>query len=159
METKNTIDEKQSYVTFSLGRESFAIPVLSVLEITISESLTNVPNAPSFIEGILNFRGEIIPVVNLHRRFNKPRVERDENMIVVVDMNTGKKNTHMGLLVDDVMDVIEFRFADINKTPEMGISYDQDFLQGVVDHELQFLMVLNLEKVLHMKAISGVAAT
>jgi purine-binding chemotaxis protein CheW len=152
MKTDNqSIDKNESFLTFTLNGENFAVPIKNVMEIMESGKITQVPNAPKTIVGIFNFRGEIVPLVDMYNRFNCTEGSNSAKMIIVVDLEVEKKKTHIGLYVDDVTDVIEFSAADIRKTPEMGIHYSQDFLQGIVDIDKQFVMVLNIEKVLDFK--------
>lgn len=152
MKTDNlSIDNSQSFLTFTLNGEYFAVPIKHVMEIMESGKITQVPNAPKTIVGIFNFRGEIVPLVDMYNRFNCIKGSNSAKMIIVVDLEIEKKKTHIGLHVDDVTDVIEFTAADIRKTPEMGIHYSQDFLEGIVDIDKQFIMVLNIGKVLDFK--------
>lgn len=147
--SKINIDDNKHYINYRLGNENFAISVDRVMEIIQYRTLTKVPNSSDFIKGVINFRGEIVPVIDMHRRFSMERPEDAEGMIVVIDSNTGKSSNHMGLLVDEVEDIIEFKYKDLHKTPDMGINYDLSFIDGVVDIEERFIIVLDLEKVLN----------
>jgi len=154
--SKINIDDNKHYINYRLGNENFAISVDRVLEIIQYRTLTKVPNSSDFIKGVINFRGEIVPVIDMHRRFSMERSEDAEGMIVVIDSNTGKSSNHMGLLVDEVEDIIEFKYKDLHKTPDMGINYDLSFIDGVVDIEERFIIVLDLEKVLNKYELAEV---
>jgi purine-binding chemotaxis protein CheW len=80
------IDKKTSYINLRIGSESFAISVYKVLEIIQFEHLTKVPNASDFVPGVLNFRGSIVPVIDMHKRFNTEASVSEDRMVVVVDM-------------------------------------------------------------------------
>jgi purine-binding chemotaxis protein CheW len=142
------IDRKKSYIYFSIGKENFAIDVSKVLEIMHLEQITVVPNASDYIRGILNFRGVIVPIINLAKRFNFPQQEDRNDMIIVVEIYHNEKIILMGLLVNEVNDVIEFEFKDIQSVPDIGIKYNPEFIEGFIELNGKFIMVLNVEKVL-----------
>jgi purine-binding chemotaxis protein CheW len=153
---KSNIDDIKHYINYRLGNENFAISVDRVLEIIKNRNMTKIPNSSQYIKGVINFRGEIVPVINMYKRFNMEKAETQEGMIVVVDGNTDKSNNHIGLLVDEVEDVIEFKYKDLRKSPDMGINYDMSFIDGIVDIEGRFIMVLNIEKVLNKTELAEI---
>jgi purine-binding chemotaxis protein CheW len=155
MKTRD-IDKVNCYINFSISNEFFAIPISKVLEILPLNQLTLVPNAPDFIKGILNFRGAIVPVINLRKRFNFVRQEVDGNMVVVVEVIHGDKPVLMGLLVDEVTDVIEFEYKDIRSVPETGIKYNPEFLEGFIETNGKFTMVLDLDRVLSITELTEI---
>jgi purine-binding chemotaxis protein CheW len=150
------IDKKLNYINLKIGTENFAIIVDKVLEIIQLEKLTCVPNSPDFVLGILNFRGSIVPVIDMHKRFNVNTVENIENMIVVVDITNKDMNVLMGLLVDQVTNVIEFDYKSIRSVPDLGIKYNPEFLEGFIEDDNQFIMVLNIDRVLSIDELSEV---
>jgi purine-binding chemotaxis protein CheW len=150
------IDKRKSYVNFSIGKENFAIIVSRVLEILQLDQLTHVPNASDFVKGILNFRGSIVPVINLHKRFNFTQQDAEGNMVVVIEVLNNGNHVLMGLLVDEVTDVIEFEYKDIRAVPEIGIKYNPDFLEGFIERNGKFTMVLNLDRVLSVSELAEV---
>jgi purine-binding chemotaxis protein CheW len=150
------IDKKKSYINFSMGMENFAIIVNRVLEILHLQQLTHVPNASDFVKGILNFRGAIVPVINLHKRFHFNQQEDEGNMIIVVEVKHNDNHVLMGLLVDEVTDVIEFEYKDIRAVPEIGIKYNPDFLEGFIEMNGKFTMVLDVDRVLSVSELAEV---
>jgi purine-binding chemotaxis protein CheW len=156
--SKVNIDDVKHYINYRLGNENFAISVDRVLEIIKERTLTKVPNSSQFIKGVINFRGEIVPVIDMHRRFNIIQKEDEEGMIVVINGDSDKSNYHIGLQVDEVEDVIEFRYRELRKSPDQGINYDNSFIDGVVDVENRFIMVLNIDKVLNKTELAEVKA-
>jgi purine-binding chemotaxis protein CheW len=152
------IDKKISYVSLRIGTEQFAISVYKVLEIIQFENLTHVPNSSDFVPGVLNFRGSIVPVIDMHKRFNAEESDNDDKMVIVVDVINKDKNVLMGLLVDQVNDVIEFDYKSIKSVPELGIKYNPEFLQGFIEKDDKFIMVLDIDRVLNVQELSEVTA-
>lgn len=151
------IDKKTSYINLKIGTESFAISVYKVLEIIQFEQLTRVPNASDFVPGVLNFRGSIVPVIDMHKRFNTEDTGSADKMVVVVDVVNKDKNVLMGLLVDQVTDVIEFEYKSIKSVPDLGIKYNPEFIEGFIELEGKFVMVLNIDRVLNVKELAEVS--
>jgi purine-binding chemotaxis protein CheW len=150
------IDKKISYVNLRIGTEQFAISVYKVLEIIQFGNLTQVPNSSDFVPGVLNFRGSIVPVIDMHKRFNAVESDSDDKMVIVVDVINKDKNVLMGLLVDQVTDVIEFDYKSIKTVPELGIKYNPEFLQGFIEKDDKFIMVLDIDRVLNVRELSEV---
>jgi purine-binding chemotaxis protein CheW len=148
------IEKKASYISLRIGTEQCAISVYKVLEIVNYGQITRVPNSPEFIPGVLNFRGSIVPLIDMPKRFNMNITDNDEKMIVVVDVMNKDKNVLMGLLVNEVTDVIEFDFKSIKSVPEMGIKFNPEFLEGFIELGNKFIMVLNIDRVLNVDELS-----
>ncbi len=151
------IDKKTSYINLRIGSESFAISVYKVLEIIQFEQLTKIPNASDFVPGVLNFRGSIVPVIDMHKRFNIENTGSADKMVVVVDIVSKDKNVLMGLLVDQVTDVIEFEYKNIKAVPDLGIKYNPEFLEGFIEIDEKFIMVLNIDRVLNVQELAEVS--
>ena len=148
---------KSSYIYFRIGKENYAIIVNKVLEILQSGKLTHIPNSSEYIKGVLNFRGEIVPVIDMHKRFNMKKAEGEDNrMIIVIDLETEKNNVLMGLLVDQVRDVIEIDYKTIRKVPDIGINYNPEFLEGMIEKDDQFILLLNVDKVLKVSELAEI---
>jgi purine-binding chemotaxis protein CheW len=150
------IDKKTSYINLQIGTESFAISVYKVLEIMQFEQLTRIPNTSEFVPGVLNFRGSIVPVIDMHKRFNIEASEAADKMVVVVEIVNKDKNVLMGLLVDQVTDVIEFEYKNIKSVPDLGIKYNPEFLEGFIEENGKFIMVLNIDRVLNVQELSEI---
>ena len=150
------IDKKTSYIKLRIGTESFAISVYKVLEIIQFDQLTKVPNASDFVPGVLNFRGSIVPVIDMHKRFNTVAGDAEDRMVVVVDILNKDKSVLMGLLVDQVTDVIEFEYKNIKSVPDLGIKYNPEFLEGFIEEDDKFIMVLNIDRVLSVHELAEV---
>jgi len=154
MENKS-IDKKTSYINFKIGKESFAVSVYKVLEIIQLNNLTRIPNTSQFVLGVLNFRGSIVPIIDMHKRFNVKK-KSDNNMIIVVDIEYNDNSAMMGLLVDEVTDVIEISYKDIRSVPEIGIKYNPEFLEGIVEKDDDFILVLNTDRVLNVAELAEI---
>jgi len=150
------IEKKKSYVNFSIGKENFAIIVDDVLEIINLDQLTHVPNSSDFVLGILNYRGNIVPVINLHKRFNYIQHEVRCDTVIVVNVMNSENHVLMGLLVDEVTDVIEFEYKDIRTVPDLGLKYNPAFLEGFIEMKEKFIMVLNVNKVLSVSELAEI---
>jgi purine-binding chemotaxis protein CheW len=153
------IDKKNSYINLKIGTEQFAISVSKVLEIIEFDQITQVPDSSPFVLGVINFRGSIVPVIDMHLRFNIEGKSEENKMVVIVDMHNKDKNVLMGLLVDQVTDVLEFEYTSIKSVPDLGIKYNPEFLEGFIEQEGRFIMVLNIDRVLSLQELSAIDYT
>jgi purine-binding chemotaxis protein CheW len=151
------IDKKTSYISLRIGTEYFAISVYNVLEIIQFEKLTRIPDSSEYIPGVINFRGSIVPVIDMHKRFKIENNDSSEKMVVVVEVASNDKNVLMGLLVDLVTDVIEFESKEIKSVPDLGIKYNPEFLDGFIEREGKFIMVMNTDYVLSVAELSEIS--
>lgn len=136
-----TDDELLQLVTFEVGSEEFAIPILSVQEINRMMEITRVPQSPQFVEGVINLRGKIIPVVDLRQRFGMPPAERNgDNRIIVVEVS----GRVIGFTVDRVNEVLRIESGIVEPAPAMVASLDSDYVQGVGKLPDRLLILLEL---------------
>jgi purine-binding chemotaxis protein CheW len=144
-------------VSFHLGGEEYALEILQVQEIIRMVDLTRVPNSPDFVEGVINLRGKVIPVIGLRKRFGMPAKEYDkQSRIVVVEMH----GTVVGFVVDAVNEVLRIA-ADTVEPPPRLTKVDRELVSGVGKLENRLLLLLDLEKLLtqsEQAAVSGAAA-
>lgn len=146
MNTKE-IQNRNSYLSFSLYKETFAMNVVNVLEVLEKQSITQVPDTPEYIVGVVNFRGEILPVLETRLKFKMPHREEENYVIIVLELNTNGKKQLIGAIVDSVVDVIEISDNHIKEVPEMGSNYNSEYLKGMLKSEKGFTMILNIHKV------------
>lgn len=140
--------EKETYLTFKLGQEFFAVGVANVLEVLERQQITPVPRAPEHILGIINFRGSILPVVDTRQRFNLSDSETHENSILIVfEMESVEKQLSIAATADAVKDVIEISQDEIKPIPEIGLKYDAQFIRGVIRRDENFILILDTEAV------------
>jgi purine-binding chemotaxis protein CheW len=147
------------YLSFALGGESYAIPVLKVREIIRLTNITAVPQMPAHIRGVINLRGKIIPVMDLRLRFGfAGAANTEKNCIVVVQVkNPAGQSTAMGLLVDAVEEVAQFGAADIEETPDFGAQVDTQYIMGMAKVKGVVKALLDIERVVGGEAEAGLA--
>jgi purine-binding chemotaxis protein CheW len=137
-----------TYLSFTVCDELFAVNVVSVLEVLQKQHITHVPNAPNFIKGIINFRGEVVPVFESRIKFDLPsRSEETSFVIIVLDLSTNNEIFRVGAIVDKVKDVIAIDDNDIKSVPKMSKDFHSDFLYGIFKLGDDFIMLLDVEKV------------
>lgn len=134
-------------VSFSLGKQIFAIDILQVQEIIRMLEITQVPNVPEFVKGVINLRGKVIPVVDLRKRFNLTAAEENlqERIIVVKG-----ENKPVGMVVDDVSDVLRFPQDEVESAPAMVSNIDSQSIAGVVKAKDRLVILLDVAKILSM---------
>lgn len=137
-----------SYLTFKLGDELFAANVSKVLNILEFTRITKVPKAPSYMKGVINLRGDVLPVIDTRLKFGMDETQfTTSTCILVLIIEFDNETIHLGALVDSVQEVLEFEENVILKAPSIGSSYRSDFIKGVVEHQDNFIMLLDVEKV------------
>lgn len=143
MEHIKAEDELQ-LVTFRLASEEYGLPITKVQEINRLLPVTKLPQTPSFMEGIINLRGRIIPVIDLRKRFQLSITEHDDDTrIVVVEMN----GQTVGVTVDAVKEVVRLSTANI-ETPPASIAVDSRFINGVGKTDDRLIILLDIDQVL-----------
>ena len=130
-------------VIFRLGHEEFALPIASVIEILRLQKLTRMPRAPYFVQGVMNLRGKVFPVVDLKRRLELPAATADQKTrIMVVDFH----GDQMGLLVDEVREVYRGESLDLKQAPHLAQGVTRDYLSGVVTQGERMILLLELDR-------------
>ena len=127
-----TTDELKQYLTFILDGEEYGVPILKVNGIQGWEKTTPIPNSPEFVKGIINLRGEIVPIIDLRKRFGLADMAYNQHTVVIVVRveQEGKKRT-VGLVVDAVADVYNIEPDAIHNTPEFGDRINNNFIRGL----------------------------
>lgn len=142
-------------VTFEVGEEEFAVDILAVQEINRMMELTRVPQSPPDVEGVINLRGRIIPVVDLRKRFGFPKSERtSEARIIVVEVHSRV----LGFTVDRVHEVLRIPSSIVEPAPAMVCSIDSDFIAGVGKLNDRLLILLDLNRLFSAESAAGMAA-
>ncbi len=137
-----------TYLSFIVCDELFAVNVSKVLEVLQKQRITHVPNAPEYIKGIINFRGEVVPVFESRNKFNlPPRPEEASYVVIVFDLSEDTDIFRIGAVVDRVKDVITIDDNEIKLVPPMSKEFNTDFLHGIYKQLNDFIMLLNVEKV------------
>jgi purine-binding chemotaxis protein CheW len=153
VQTETTANHKSSvadnragkYLTFVLAEEEYGIEILKVREIIGIMEITAIPRMPDYVEGVINLRGKVIPVVDLRSKFGMMKADRSsENCIIVVDI----KCAVMGIIVDRVSEVLDIRSEDIEDAPKVGVSVDTDFILGMAKAKGCVKILLEIGRVL-----------
>jgi purine-binding chemotaxis protein CheW len=136
---------KNRYLTFSIGNESYGIEVRYVTEIIGIQAITEIPELPGYIKGIINLRGKIIPVMDVRLRFKKePREYNDRTCIIVIDI----RDISIGLIVDTVSEVITILEQDIVEPPKMNKGFQNRYIKNIGKVENDVKLLLDCEKLL-----------
>jgi chemotaxis signal transduction protein len=158
MEIREVI-QQTPYLTFSVGEEEYGVSVLKVREILEYETVTRVPRAPGFVCGVINLRGRVVPVVDLALRFGvSPSPITSRSCIVIVEAELDGEPVIMGLVADAVSQVVEFLPGEIEAPPSFGTRADIAYLRGLGRAGRQFVLLLDLDRVLSVDEAGQVAA-
>ncbi|ADL07883.1 chemotaxis protein CheW [Thermosediminibacter oceani] len=139
------MEEVRQFVVFRLGQEEYGVDILQVNTIERMMPITRVPKAPHYVEGVINLRGEIVPVIDLRKRFDLPPLEITGDtriIIVMVDDLT------VGMIVDSATEVIQLPQEAIEPSTSVAGNINSEFLEGVGKLNDRLLIILNLEKIL-----------
>jgi purine-binding chemotaxis protein CheW len=135
----NEIEEE--FLSFVLGDENYALDIMSVKEIRGYEAVTKIANAPAFVKGVLNLRGDIVPIVDLRIKFDIGQATYDEFTIVIM---LSVSDRIVGVVVDAVSDVVKLSAQAILPPPEFGVSFNSRFLRGLATVENKMIILVNI---------------
>jgi purine-binding chemotaxis protein CheW len=156
----DTITEIRQYLTFKLGDEVYALDVAKVREVLDFSVITKIPRTPEFMRGVINLRGNVVPVVDLRLGFGLSKTEKTVNTcIIVVEVELEGEATVIGALADSVEEVIDLEPEQIEAAPRIGTGIKTDFIRGMGKREANFIMILDIDRVFSaedMAALSGV---
>lgn len=147
----NTSDEEQDsteakeFLSFILGEEHYALDIMSVKEIRGYEAVTKIANAPPFIKGVINLRGDIVPIVDLRLKFEVGKASYDEFTVVIMLNIAGRI---VGVVVDGVSDVIKLKNDEIRPPPEFGVVFDSRYLLGLAPINEQMVILIDIENLI-----------
>jgi len=132
-------------ITFHLAKETYGIDVHQIKEIIKTREYVKVPNAPQFVEGVINLRGQITPIVDLRKIFEvETRKEDDNSRIIMVDLNSEV----IGLIVDSVVGVVTVPAEEIVKSPSLTVSASNTFISGIIRTESQLIILIDVTKLM-----------
>ena len=135
----------QEFLIFTLGDEEYGVDILKVQEIRGYDQVTRIANTPSFLKGVTNLRGVIVPIVDLRIKFAKQDVEYDDNTVVIV-LNLGQRV--VGIVVDGVSDVLSLTTDQIRPAPEFAVTLSTEYLTGLGSLGERMLILVDIEKLL-----------
>ncbi len=141
--------EQQQYLTFLLCGEEYAISILRVKEIIGYNTVTTVPKTPKWVRGVINLRGNVVPVVDLAVRFGlEDRPVTKTTCIIIVERELENQSTMMGVIADSVSQVMDIAAEDVQPVPAFGTHIKVDYLQGMAQMGKKFALLLDVDKVL-----------
>lgn len=134
-----------SYLSYKLGDEEFASNADSVLNILEMTRITEVPKAPVYMKGVINFRGTVLPIIDTRLKFGMSEtVYTDKTCIIVMDLTIDDQKVLIGSLVDSVVSVIEIDDSEIQPPPSIGSKYRSEFITGIAKKDNNFIMILDM---------------
>ncbi len=143
-------DDLLQLVTFSLAAEEFGVDILDVKEIIVIMETTKIPRAPDFVEGVINLRKEVIPIIDLRKRFGMPGKTHDSNTrIIVIEI----KDLLVGFIVDSVSEVLRVPMKTVEPPPAVVSGVDSEYIRGVGKLNDKLLILLDLERLLTVSEI------
>ncbi|MDR3170187.1 MAG: chemotaxis protein CheW [Treponema sp.] len=151
-------DQNHQLVTFQLGEELYGINIMDVKEIVRVQAIRAIPNAPSYVEGIFNLRSEIIPIINLHKRFHLKKVAESEeddllSGFIILDIDGMK----LGIIIDRVSRVVTIEKHEVQPPPQMVTGIGAEYIQGVVRQERGYLIILDIRDLFNPKELQKIA--
>jgi purine-binding chemotaxis protein CheW len=148
---------KNVFLSFSVGPEQFAVSANSILEVVQNPNITEIPDVPGFIRGIINFRGDIIPVIDARVKLNMShQISAELPVVIVFEHITTNNNSKIGVWVDRVHEVFSFQNSGITPVSEIGLHIDSEFIKGAINYNQKFLLVLDVEKFLSFNTVHPV---
>jgi len=144
----------QTFLSFQMDEEVFAINVSKVINILEMKHITKVPKTPKFLKGVINLRGTVLPVIDLRIKFGLPEKETTvDTSIIVLNIEKDGESVLLGTLVDAVREVLELKMDEIAPSPSIGTKYNSGFIQGMWKVDEDFIMILDIDKVFSVDEI------
>lgn len=144
------------YLAFKLSNELYGLPILKVQEIIVLMKITRIPKAPPFVLGCVNLRGRVVPVIGLRQKFGLPESpDTSKTCIVVVQLAIGGEHLTIGVVVDEVCEVMNLSDGQIAPPPALGSAIDISFIMGVGKVGSSVVMLLDLEKAFSIEELGG----
>ncbi len=142
------------YLTFSLVGQEYGLEIVKVKEIIGVMEVTPVPQTPKYVEGVINLRGKIIPVINLRVKFGLEFQEYTERTcIIVVEIMGNSGSIFMGIVVDSVSEVLNIGLEELEETPNFGIKVDTEYIMGMAKTKDRVIILLAIDQVLNSEAM------
>ncbi len=136
-------------VTFQLGTELYGVDILDVKEIVKTQEIRSIPHAPAYVEGIFNLRGEVIPIMNLHERFNIEKLQYENEIeeelnkgFIILDIDGSK----ISIMIDKVSRVLSINSSDVKPPPHMLAGIGSEYIHGIIETDNNYLIILDIRK-------------
>ncbi|HMW46902.1 MAG TPA: chemotaxis protein CheW [Cellvibrionaceae bacterium] len=145
----------KQFLTFRIGNEQYGLELAQTREIIEYGGITSVPLMPNFLRGVINLRGEVVPVIDLAVRLGRKPVEvQKRTCIIVIELNNNEQNHVLGLLADAVSEVIEIDDDNIEDAPSFGANIRADFIQGIAKRDDEFVVLLDANNTLSIRELA-----
>lgn len=153
--TKTLVSREGKYLTFALGPEEYGLEILKVREIIGYMEITAVPQTPHYVKGVINLRGQVIPVIDLRTKFGMDTTDvTEETCIIVVEINQVSRVFNTGIIVDHVQEVLDIADENIEDAPQFGSSVDSNFILGMGKIGNSVKILLDIDTVLNNTNLS-----
>jgi len=152
-------DSQLQLVSFQLGEELYGVDIMDVKEIVRVQDVRTIPNAPYYVEGIFNLRSEIIPIINLHKRFHLKKAQLEEGDeylggFIIINIDGSK----LGIIIDRIARVVMIQQSDIQPPPQMISGIGAEYINGVVRQDTGYLIVLDIRRLFSAKELQKLAS-
>jgi len=152
------VEKRYQYLAFSLGGETFAMDIRAIREVIQFGGITEVPLMPPFIRGVINLRGSVVPVIDLFVRFGRPACAvAHRTCIVILEVDSEEDTVVLGIIVDNVSEVLEIGASEIEPAPAFGSRLHSAFLAGVAKVGGKFVILLDVDRILSPEELAAVA--
>lgn len=149
-------DKTMQYLTFALGKDTFAVDIAPIREIIEYPGLTEIPMTPDFLRGVINLRGAVVPVIDLSVRFGRGETEIGRRTcVVIIELAIDDGHHALGILVDGVNEVLEVEAGQIESRPEFGMGMRADFVNGMIRMDGRFVIILDVNHVLSSSELTA----
>ena len=150
-----SVEVIKQYLTFRIGNENYGLELSQTREIIEFSGITEVPLMPNFLRGVINLRGEVVPVIDLAVRLGRKPIEvQKRTCIIVVELQNSEQNHVLGLLADSVSEVIDMNDDNIEDAPSFGANIRADFIQGIAKRDDEFVVLLDANNALSIRELA-----
>lgn len=156
--TSALLNKEGKYLTFALAHEEYGLGILKVREIIGYVDVTAVPQTPHYVKGVINLRGQVIPVIDLRAKFGMETAEvTEQTCIIVVEIAGGSRTFNTGIIVDHVQEVLDIPGPDIEEAPQFGAAVNTDFILGMGKVGDSVKILLDIDRVLAGDGLDGLS--
>jgi purine-binding chemotaxis protein CheW len=153
------VERREQYLAFTLGGETFAMDIRSIREVIQFGGITEVPLMPPFIRGVINLRGSVVPVIDLFVRFGRPACAvAHRTCIVILELAQGDSTAELGVMVDNVSEVLSIAASEVEPAPAFGSDIRADFIAGVAKVGERFVILLDVNHVLSVEEMAAIVS-
>lgn len=149
----NVADDEKQYVTFMIGEETYGVSVLKVQEIIGMTQITHVPNTMPYMRGVINLRGNVVPVIDMRIKFAMDERAYDGfTVIIIVEV----KDRLVGMIIDAVSDVLSIPITGIQNTPHFSAKIETDFIEGIGQKDELLIIILDVDRIINLEELESV---